>query len=500
MRFSQRFLKYIFIVILPLIILTIIYWVYFDHSIQKERQSHAERIGFVYQKYIDQVISETKENVGLLSLGANRPYMDDRTKNQMLHSIKNTDSRYADIYLLNEEGIAIHSTSEQDTPSKLINQEDMDLAINTHKPVVVSIPELDDLNCDCFTVFSSLLDNSEKVQGFLMVHIELDYLENIMKTLIPDETVKLQAGNGNRLLDINIGEVTPNSRWVSFPLSEVDWSLSVKMPEKVYSDHVNTFYSFIVFTFIITNVIYFIVYELLFRKESMKEKKLFDNQKLNFVGTLAASTAHEIKNPLTGIKGLVQLLNEKHQDEQDQFYYSVIMKEIERINSIVSEFLVLGKPMVQQLSPYDVRGIVAELRPIIESEAHYYKIELEWDIARSPLPVYCTKDQLKQVILNIAKNGFEAMEQGQKLNIHIYQKKQEAIIEITDSGHGLEANEILKVFEPFYTSKQEGTGLGLFVCKRIIELFKGTIEVTSKPLEGTTFTISLPTLKGDCIQ
>ncbi|MFP3415924.1 histidine kinase dimerization/phospho-acceptor domain-containing protein, partial [Bacillus sp. SIMBA_074] len=92
-------------------------------------------------------------------------------------------------------------------------------------------------------------------------------------------------------------------------------------------------------------------------------------------GTLAASTAHEIKNPLTGIKGLVQLLVEKHPEEQDQFYYSVIMKEIERINSIVSEFLILGKPMVQTLSLYDIRSIIAELRPIIESEARHFNIE-----------------------------------------------------------------------------------------------------------------------------
>ena len=119
---------------------------------------------------------------------------------------------------------------------------------------------------------------------------------------------------------------------------------------------------------------------------------------------------------------------------------------------------------------------------------------MEWDIVRSPLPVNCTKEQLKQVILNIAKNGFEAMEQGRKLSIHIYQKKQEAIIEITDSGHGLEAEDIQKVFEPFYTSKKEGTGLGLFVCKRIIELFNGTIEVSSIPLEGTIFKIRLPIL------
>ena len=495
MRFRQNVSQYILIVILPLIILTIIYWLYFDYAIQKERKAQAEWIGSVYQKYIDQTIRETKDNVEKLSLNTSISNTDDRTKNEMLQSIKDSDSKYADIYLLNAEGIALHSTSEQVIHSNLIDQENIDLAVNTHQPVVVSEPVLDDLNRKCFTIFSPILEHDKKVQGFLMVHITFDYLKNITNILSPEQTVELQTINGESVFDRNIGEVTSSSRWMNIPLSEVDWSLSIKMLEKVDTLYTNIFYSFIFSTFIITHVIYIMVYELLFRRKAKKQKQLIDDQKLNFVGTLAASTAHEIKNPLTGIKGLVQLLNEKHPDEQDQFYYSVILKEIERINSIVSEFLILGKPMVQHMSSYDVRGIVAELRPIIESEARYYSIDLEWDIVRSPLPVNCTKDQLKQVILNIAKNGFEAMEQGRKLSIHIYQKNQEAIIEITDSGHGLEAENIHKVFEPFYTSKKEGTGLGLFVCKRIIELFNGTIEVSSIPLEGTTFMIRLPILK-----
>ncbi|MFJ7829866.1 ATP-binding protein [Peribacillus sp. NPDC097284] len=495
MNSRQRFSKYILIVILPLIILTITYWLYFDYSIQEERKAKAEWIGSVYQKSIDQVIRETKGNVEWLSRNRSIPYMDEKSKNQLLDSIKDTDPRYADIYLLDREGMTIHSTSKQPPQSKLIDHEDMDLAINTQKAVMAHKTGIDDLNCTCFTIFAPILEKDKEVRGFLLVQIKFDYLKNILNTLSPEQTVKLQTNEREKVVDINIGNVNPSSRWMTLPLTEAEWSISVKMLEKKDTQNIHIFYSFIFFTFIITHVIYIIVYEFLYRRNSKKQKQLIDDQKLNFVGTLAASTAHEIKNPLTGIKGLVQLLNEKHPDEQDQFYYSIIMKEIERINSIVSEFLILGKPMVQNLSSYDVRGIVAELRPIIESEARFYCIEVEWDIVRSPLPVYCTKDQLKQVILNIAKNGFEAMEQGKNLAIHIYQKKQEAIIEIIDTGHGLESNDIQKVFEPFYTSKKEGTGLGLFVCKRIIELFNGTIEITSKLSEGTTVMIRLPILK-----
>lgn len=113
MRFRQNVSQYILIVILPLIILTIIYWLYFDYAIQKERKAQAEWIGSVHQKYIDQTIRETKDNVEKLSLNTSISNTDDRTKNEMLQSIKDSDSKYADIYLLNAEGIALHSTSEQ---------------------------------------------------------------------------------------------------------------------------------------------------------------------------------------------------------------------------------------------------------------------------------------------------------------------------------------------------------------------------------------------------
>ncbi|MGE7781233.1 PDC sensor domain-containing protein [Peribacillus sp. NPDC097264] len=113
MNSRQRFSKYILIVILPLIILTITYWLYFDYSIQEERKAKAEWIGSVYQKSIDQVIRETKGNVEWLSRNRSIPYMDEKSKNQLLDSIKDTDPRYADIYLLDREGMTIHSTSKQ---------------------------------------------------------------------------------------------------------------------------------------------------------------------------------------------------------------------------------------------------------------------------------------------------------------------------------------------------------------------------------------------------
>ncbi|MFD6440406.1 ATP-binding protein [Peribacillus sp. NPDC060186] len=494
MKTRHKFTTYLLIVILPLFILSIIYWMYLEQSIHKERQEQAEWVGSVCQKYIDQVISETKENLELLSLSSSVLYMDDKKAKLLMHWIKDTDPRYAGVYWLNQDGVSISGTNKDFVHYFLIDQDDIDKAVETQKAVVVGKRELNNSNFSYFTIFAPILDHDKKVQGFLLAHIRLDYMENVLKMLIPDQTVKLETSNKTRILDINAEGVTEHSTWVKVPLTEVDWTLSVKMPDRLNTINMNVFLIFVFFTFFITHMIYTVVEELIVRREKKKQKQLNEMQKIDFVGTLAASTAHEIKNPLTGIKGLVQLLVEKHPEEQDQFYYSVIMKEIERINSIVSEFLILGKPMAHTLSLYDIRSIIAELRPIIESEARYLNIEVEWNIVREPIRVYCTKDQLKQVILNITKNGLEAMELGKKLTIQIFRENEKAKIEIIDTGHGLNEKDISKVFEPFYTSKNEGTGLGLFVSKRIIELFNGTIELTSKPLKGTTVIITLPLL------
>ncbi|CAH0203103.1 Sporulation kinase D [Peribacillus sp. Bi96] len=495
MKIRHKFSTYLFIVILPLFILSIIYWMHLERSIQKERLEQAEWAGTVYQEYIDKVISETKKNLELLSLSSSVLYLDDKKTEHLMKWIKDTDPRYAGVYWLNQDGVSISGTNQDFFHSYLIGQDDMDRAVKTQKAVVVGTKESNNPSLHYFTIFAPILDHDKKAQGFLLVQISLDHMEKTLKMLIPNQTLMLESSDKTRILDINAGDFAGRSPWVDVPLTEVDWTLSVKMPDALNTNNMNVFLMFVFFTFFFTHMIYTIVEELIVRSNTKNQKLLIDRQKIDFVGTLAVSTAHEIRNPLTGIKGLVQLLGEKHPEEQDQFYYSVINKEIERINSIVSEFLILGKPMAQTLSLYDIRSIIAELRPIIESEARHFNIEVEWNIIKEPIRVHCTKDQLKQVILNIAKNGFEAMEVGKELRIRIYHENERAKIVIIDTGKGLNEKDIGKVFEPFYTSKKEGTGLGLFVCKRIIDSFNGTIELTSKPLKGTTVTICLPLIK-----
>jgi two-component system, sporulation sensor kinase D len=207
---------------------------------------------------------------------------------------------------------------------------------------------------------------------------------------------------------------------------------------------------------------------------------------------LAASTAHEIRNPLTGIKGLIQLLSEKYQTEKDQQYFSVINQEINRINQIVSEFLILGKPTIQKREIIDIREIFLELRPLIESEAMLSNITWSHHFPSQPVHIVCSKDQMKQVILNVVKNAFESMNGGGTLLIEVSNIKDKCNIKITDSGIGIPKENLAKLFDPFYTLKESGTGLGLAVCKTIIQSFGGSIQITSEENKGTVVNIYLP--------
>jgi len=207
---------------------------------------------------------------------------------------------------------------------------------------------------------------------------------------------------------------------------------------------------------------------------------------------LVPPTKSVIRNPLTGIKGLVALLKEKYKDEQDQFYFSIIEQEIERINEIVSEFLILGKPTATIEQTYDVRTILNEVALIIQSEANLHNIVFHLHLPDHPVHIRCSKDHMKQVVLNITKNAIEAMTSGDTLTISVTNNETHAQLQIIDTGKGIPKHIQKHLFHPFFTNKDTGTGLGLVICKRIIEMYNGHIFINSIENEGTTVHIEIP--------
>nr|WP_230632912.1 PAS domain-containing sensor histidine kinase [Paenibacillus athensensis] len=226
------------------------------------------------------------------------------------------------------------------------------------------------------------------------------------------------------------------------------------------------------------------------------EEMVQRSDRLAMIGQIAAGTAHEIRNPLTSIKGFLQVLRSTFETkgmEKEKGYTEVMLTEITRINELVNEFLLLSKPKHVTYEAVDVSAVLRGILPIINNEAILYKVHLQYEACFHLPEVIADQELLKQVFLNISKNGIEAMTDGGTLTIteKIDPVERYVNIDIHDTGPGIPMFVIDKIFDPFFTTKDNGTGLGLSVCQRIIHDMGGGIRVASKGF-GTTFTISIP--------
>jgi two-component system, sporulation sensor kinase E len=222
--------------------------------------------------------------------------------------------------------------------------------------------------------------------------------------------------------------------------------------------------------------------------------RLKKSDTLNVVGELAAGIAHEIRNPMTALKGFIQLLQGEMQQSQ-AMYFQVILSELNRIDSIINEFLILAKPQAVKYSKVDVTTIMKETVDLLTAQAVLYNVQFETYFDQFLSIIYCEPNQLKKVFVNLIKNAIEVMPTGGKIVIRIESKGDKNIcISIQDEGVGIPAAKLKKLGEPFYTTKERGTGLGLMVSYKIIEEHKGFIKVESTEGVGTTFHIYLPVL------
>ncbi|MFB3167320.1 MHYT domain-containing protein [Neobacillus sp. 179-C4.2 HS] len=223
------------------------------------------------------------------------------------------------------------------------------------------------------------------------------------------------------------------------------------------------------------------------------EKKLRESEKLSLVGELAAGVAHEIRNPLTTLKGFAQMMNENIDPESNKRYSKIMIDEINRINFIVSEFMVLSKPHVVQYSLTDLSQSIKNVITLLNTQAIMNNIEIVPEFNGEQFLIKCEENQIKQVIANLIKNSIEAMPQGGKIQIRMEHQNANLVISVIDSGVGISRENLPLLGTPFYTTKNEGTGLGLMVSKKIIQNHNGKFEIKSVPNIATTVTITLPT-------
>jgi signal transduction histidine kinase len=226
-----------------------------------------------------------------------------------------------------------------------------------------------------------------------------------------------------------------------------------------------------------------------------EEDREYLTEKLAIVGELAAGMAHEIRNPLTSIRGFLQLLQTKFDPQAlEQEYFAIMFDELDRINNIIKEFLSLSKPSQPQLQITPFGQLVAEALLLAEQEAIMHEVKLVQHLAPE-LPLLCLDPgQMKQVILNLTSNAIQAAGPGGEVIVASYLDAPagQVVTTIQDNGPGIPPEQLKLIFEPFYTTKENGTGLGLTLSNRIVASHGGKIEVTSKVGEGSCFSIYLP--------
>lgn len=228
------------------------------------------------------------------------------------------------------------------------------------------------------------------------------------------------------------------------------------------------------------------------------EERLRRTDKLSVVGELSASVAHEIRNPLTSLKGLVQLL--QMEDEKHQLYYQIMIDELNRINYIVSELLLLAKPQQIKYTEADLQMILHDVISLLKTEASLHNIQMEFELKDDPVLIECEPNQLKQLFINIVKNAIEASTGGDAVLITLERFDTHVVIKVKDYGIGISKELIERIGEPFYSSKEKGTGLGMTVSFKIVQTHNGTIKFSSEPEKGTEVTVQLPIKHGEKVK
>ncbi|HEX5564159.1 MAG TPA: PAS domain S-box protein [Sporosarcina sp.] len=213
--------------------------------------------------------------------------------------------------------------------------------------------------------------------------------------------------------------------------------------------------------------------------------------KLNAIGEIAATVAHEVRNPMTSVNGFVQLMNEDPENPY-RAYTEIMESEIDRINLIANEFLILSKPNIKQRREIDVENKIIEVIDLFEEELKIRQINCSLYLAEYPTTVFGNEESLKQVFINLMKNSIEAVPDGG--NIMFFNSIVNNMISITlsDTGHGMDEEIFKQLFMPFFTTKEGATGLGLVITKKIVLDHGGNIEFNELQRHGTELTVKFP--------
>lgn len=483
---------YLILVVIPAIVISFFVYEKEKDTIAAEHKQEASVLLNLHRNKINYLIGETKARMTSLSIAIDRP-VDIKKMHSILKKTFDSEPRFSGLYLLNAKGDVTASTTELKTKVNLADRSFFTKAKETKKTVISDSYSSRITGQPIFTICVPVLDSKRNVTDYLVAAIQVDYLKNLINLLSPDVYIEVVNQDGKMIFSSGQASHAEDQKPVSGYLDDISWNMKVYPNPVTIEELTKGLLLPLSCSIVLLNILFILVLYYLLKRQTQLERSENEAQKLELIGTLAASTAHEIRNPLTGISGFIQLLQKKYKGEEDQLYFSIIEQEIKRINQIVSEFLVLGKPTAEKWELNSLQDIIGEIMPIIYSEGNLYNVEVELQyLTEQPLLVKCTKDHIKQVILNVAKNGLESMPDGGKLTISLGALDKKAVIKVVDNGEGISQEMLDHIFLPFVTSKEKGTGLGLVVCKRIVLMYGGSIHIESEARRGTEVTITLP--------
>lgn len=257
-----------------------------------------------------------------------------------------------------------------------------------------------------------------------------------------------------------------------------------------YPDNINQFPQLIPVLETMADLRVFLQTEL--QKKERMDQEIARLDRMQLISQMAAGVAHEIRNPMTVVMGFVQMMAQKA-EEKAKTNFAIIMDELKRVNEIISDFLSLARNRDFERQKQQLNDIINSLHPLIYTDTVKQGLDFVLQLEETLPEVYVDGKEVKQLILNLTRNAIEAMgEEKGMLMLKTSHNKGQVELCISDTGCGISRDMLDKVFEPFFTTKAEGTGLGLAVCKNIVEHHQGTMQVQSMQGKGTTFLIRFP--------
>jgi two-component system sensor histidine kinase HydH len=227
----------------------------------------------------------------------------------------------------------------------------------------------------------------------------------------------------------------------------------------------------------------------------MLRREIERSRRLASVGSLAAGVAHEIRNPLSSIKGFATYFKERYQHvPEDSETANIMIQEVDRLNRVVSQLLEFTRPV--KISPLatSLSRLIEDSLRLVQQKARYKQITISYSTASDENEVLVDPDRINQVLLNLYLNAIESMSAGGELSVKagVEGNGKSIEIQVSDTGGGIDQDDLTKIFDPYYTTKTSGTGLGLAIAHNIVEAMGGAITVTSQLGKGTTFRLILP--------